>query len=295
MKKLLIVKTGAAGDVLRTTVLLSLFSGWNIDWLVEESNSELLRNGLLNEIITNVEILKDRYYELVISLEDNVNLIEKLCKYASYRNIIGTYFFDGHLKYTKHFCDWFDMSLVSQYGISKADKLKLKNRTTYQEHIFAGFSKNFVGEKYVTPIFSNQSDLYGDIAICPKAGTVWPNKNWYHYPELIEILSKEYRVNVLPMRKTLLDHAADITNHKYVICNDSLPMHLATSLGIPNSAIFICTSPWEIFEYGLINKIVSPKIAKYFYKREKDLDAIKSLTLEDVLHSVKKHMISMGL
>ena len=44
-------------------------------------------------------------------------------------------------------------------------------------------------------------------------------------------------------------------------------MHFALGSGIPCVSILTCTSPWEIYEYGLQQKIVSPLLAEYFYQR----------------------------
>ena len=135
--------------------------------------------------------------------------------------------------------------------------LKFKNRKSYQELIFDGLGFTFGGEKYLLPQPIN-TDLRGDIAIAAKAGSIWPMKNWAYYDELRTKLEEMgLRVNYLPIRKTLLEHVGDVQNHKYLISGDSLPMHIALGSNMNCLTIFTCTSPWEIYDYGIQKKIIS--------------------------------------
>ena len=75
-------------------------------------------------------------------------------------------------------------------------------------------------------------------------------------------------------------------NHRYLVSGDSLPMHIALGSGIRCLTIYICTSPWEIFDYGLQTKIVSANLEKYFYKRDFDPKATTSLSVEEIYERV---------
>jgi ADP-heptose:LPS heptosyltransferase len=94
------------------------------------------------------------------------------------------------------------------------------------------------------------------------------------------------RVNVLPRRPTLREHMADVTHHHCLVSGDTLPMHLALGLGIPCVTLFNCTSPWEIHDYGIQTKIVSPLLERFFYKRSMDTAAVTAISLEDVYTAV---------
>ena len=72
---------------------------------------------------------------------------------------------------------------------------------------------------------------------------------------------------MLPKRSSLLEHLADVRNHRCLVGGDSLPMHFALGTGTPCVTLFTCTSPWEIYEYGIQKKIVSPLLEEFFYKR----------------------------
>jgi ADP-heptose:LPS heptosyltransferase len=112
-------------------------------------------------------------------------------------------------------------------------------------------------------------------------------KNWAHYGELERRLeARGLRVNVLPKRASLLEHLGDIANHRCLVSGDSLPMHLALGLGIPCVTIFNCTSPWEIHDYDLQTKLVSPLLSEFFYKRGTDARATSAISLSTVFDAV---------
>ena len=122
--------------------------------------------------------------------------------------------------------------------------------------------------------------LEGDIAFAPDAGTRWPMKRWHYHEDCIEHFSRRYRVNVLPIRPTLCQHIADVTGHRVVVSNDSLPMHIAIGLNKRCVAFFICTSAVEIHDYGRLTKLVSPRMEEFFYRRDFQVEATKAIPLE---------------
>jgi len=229
-------------------------------------------------------------FDLVINLEDSLNT-SRFLNDIDFDDIFGAYTTDdGRLIYTKNSAEWFNISIISKYGKTKADKLKLLNRKTYQEIIFRGLDHKFEGEPYILPQ-TQKSELTGDIAIAPKSGSVWPMKNWAYFDELAERLENDgWQVSYLPQRETLLEHIADVRSHKYLVSGDSLPMHIALGNGIKCLSIFICTSPWEIYDYGLQKKIVSPNLEKYFYRRDSDPAAAKSIPVKEVYDAVISHI-----
>ena len=284
MNKLLIVKTGAAGDVVRTTTLLRLFSDWEVDWLTAKENRQLLEGAQIRCLMDDPsELSNEARYDLVISLEDDTEFVRNVFSRITFEKVFGSHLNkDGSLVYTDDATEWFDMSLISRFGRKEADAIKLRNRKSYQEMIFKGLGHTFSGEEYVIPDQLPETGLRGDIAVSPKAGARWPIKNWPYFDKLIEGLSQNYTVNILPMRKSLLEHTADIRGHRFLISGDSLPMHIALGLRIPSVAIFTCTSPWEIYDYGLLTKIIAPTLDRYFYSREFVPEAVTSLSYDDV-------------
>jgi heptosyltransferase II len=282
---ILILKLGATGDVVRTTTLLRRLDG-AITWITAEKNIVLL-HGIDREVRCfsweERAQANDRPYDLAINLEDEIE-VSSFLREVKYSRVFGAYL-DGEnkVRYTEDSHRWFDLSLISVHGRKEADQLKLRNRFTYQELIFSGLGLAFSSEKYFLPS-SVPTGLEGDVALSPVAGPVWPMKAWAYYKELQhELETRGFKVNVLPTRPTLIEHLADVRGHRCLVSGDSLPMHLALGSGVKCVSIFTCTSPWEIYEYGLQTKLVSPLLEEFFYKRGFDPRATMAIGLTEVL------------
>jgi heptosyltransferase-2 len=289
MSNILIVKTGAAGDVLRTTFVLNdLSQKHNIYWITDPLCIDLI-DSKLAKVFTNILSLKDIYFDIVYSLEEDIELLLQIQHNLSFKYLIGYYVSEKNITYSGPDTEWFDMSLNSKYGIKQADKLKLENTKTFQELVAPIFNLIFTGQKYNSLKYDfKDSIIKGDIAIAKTAGNKWPNKNWAYYNELkLELEKLGYIVNYLPNRSSIKEHIADIASHKLIICGDSLPMHISTALNIPSIALFTCTSPIEIYDYNLITKIISSKLTQYYYQREFNEDCTKSIQINEVLKKIK--------
>jgi len=284
----LVIKLGATGDVVRTTPLLRRLSG-SVTWITAAKNCALL-DGLADNLRhfpweARARAL-DIPYDLLINLEDSLEVAHFL-KNVTSAEIFGAYADSSDcLCYTNNSKRWFDLSLISSYGRREADRLKFLNRHTYQELIFAGLGLRFAGDPYLLPN-PIETRLSGDVAIAADAGHVWPMKKWAYYGELKEALEDTgLTVNVLPERRSLLEHLADVRNHRCLVGGDSLPMHFALGTRTPCVTLFTCTSPWEIYDYGTQKKIVSPFLKEFFYKRGYDERATRAITVDEVLDAV---------
>ena len=166
--------------------------------------------------------------------------------------------------YTGDSEQWFDLSIISRYGKQRADALKFQNRRTYQALIFDGLGLRFGGESYLLPA-PIETGLSGDVAVAADAGPVWPMKKWAYYQELKQRLEEEgLTVNVLrcrrdrhcwntwPMCKIIAVWLEGIVSRCI--------LHLGT--GTPCVTLLTCTSPWEIYDYGIQTKIVSPLLGE---------------------------------
>ena len=211
----LIIKLGATGDVVRTTPLLRRLKG-SVTWITAAKNGvflEGLADNLRHFSWEERARALDIPYDLAINLEDTPEVAQFL-KSARPTEIFGAYAdSSGKLCYTDNSKCWFDLSLISSYGRQQADRLKLLNRQTYQELIFAGLGFHFAGEPYLLPE-PIKTGLSGDVAIAAEAGPIWPMKRWAYYGELQQRLeNKGLIVNVLPKRSSLLEHLSDVRNH----------------------------------------------------------------------------------
>ena len=288
----LIIKLGATGDVVRTTPLLRCLPG-NFTWITAAKNKSLLQ-GIADNLRAfsweERQAALDTSYDLVISLEDEPD-IGLFLRAVSHKQLFGASLNgDGAMHYSDDASGWFDLSLISRFGRQEADRLKLRNRSTYQDLIFRGLGLSFAGEKYLLPKVPD-SPLQGDVAISPVAGAVWPMKAWAYYDELKRNLeSRGLTVNVLPTRPTLLEHLADVQGHRCLVSGDSLPMHLALGSNVRCVSLFTCTSPWEICDYGIQTKIVSPLLDQFFYQRGFDPRATTAISLEQVLEATLRQI-----
>jgi ADP-heptose:LPS heptosyltransferase len=284
----LIIKLGATGDVVRTTPLLRRLSG-SITWITAAKNCVLLE-GLADNLRHFSWEMRARAldipYDLVINLEDTLE-VALFLKSVRPAEVFGAYADSSkRLRYTNNSKCWFDLSLISSHGRQAADRLKLLNRRTYQELVFTGLGLRFSGDPYLLPD-PIETELSGDIAIAADSGRVWPMKKWAYYRELKEALEdRGLTVNILPERGSLLEHLADVRNHRCVVGGDSLPMHFALGTATPCVTLFNCTSPWEIYDYGLQEKIVSPLLEDFFYKRGYDERATIAIRLDEVFDAV---------
>ena len=284
----MIIKLGATGDVVRTTPLLRRLAG-EVTWLTDAKNTLLLTN--LQDDLRCVpwqerQRLPQIKYDLIINLEDDLE-VGLYLNTLEFKQIFGAYVDPANqLRYTDDSRRWFDLSLISTYGRERADELKRQNRHTYQELIFDGLGFLFTGETYLMPA-PVETGLSGDVAIAADAGEVWPMKKWAYYDELKrELAGRGLTVNVLPKRPSLLEHLCDVKNHQCLVGGDSLPMHFALGTNMRCVTLFTCTSPWEIHDYGVQKKIVSPLLEEFFYKRGYDKRATTAITVDEVLSAV---------
>jgi ADP-heptose:LPS heptosyltransferase len=152
--------------------------------------------------------------------------------------------------------------------------------------IFSGLGFHFDGEVYLLPE-PIETELSGDVAIAANAGHVWPMKKWAYYRELKQRLEDQgLIINILPKRPSLLEHLSDVRNHRCLVGGDSLPMHFALGTATPCVSLFTCTSPWEIYDYGVQKKIISPLLGEFFYKRGYDERATTAITVDEVLDAI---------
>jgi len=288
----LVLKLGAAGDVVRTTTLLHVL-GEEVSWLTADANLDLL-DGLDRPLDVLPWTRRDKWhgrrFHRVVNLEDSESAATFLDE-VGYGELFGAYRNDaGILDYSDDSSEWFDMSLISRHGREEADRRKLVNRKSYQEMIFAGLGARFSGEEYCLPD-GPVSNLKGDVAIAPKAGSIWPVKNWAYFDELaLGLRGSGLEVTFLPQRGRLFDHLADVRGHRCLVSGDSLPMHLALGSAVPAVTVFTCTSPWEIHDYGIQRKIVSPMLERFFYQREFDPEATTCVQVGDVLEAVLEQL-----
>ena len=146
---LLILKTAALGDVLRTTSILpglrERMPQARIEWVTAPSARALIEGHPDLHQVHSVDLaaqddlqrltreLGPREFDWVLSLDDE----QPLCALASglrARRLSGAYLDSaGAPTYTPDVAPWFDMGLLSAHGKEAADRLKLENRRSHAE------------------------------------------------------------------------------------------------------------------------------------------------------------------
>lgn len=290
----LIIKLGAMGDVVRTTPLLRIL-GQDIYWVTKKESMPLLPDnsrfikGII-DIDKAEESLSKINFNLVLSLDDDFRGA-RLAAILNKNKIIGSFLdSEGKLKYTDSAVEWFDMGLISNLGKEKADELKKNNTRTYQEIIFQMMGREFKDEEYILN-FKKQNNYEKRrkilVGIEGRADKRWPTKNWNGYEQLGELLARDgFDVEFFRQRDTIRQYINDISECELVITGDTLALHIALALRIKVVAIFTCTSPTEIHDYGRMVKIVSPLWKEAFYSREYIREAVDAVSLDSVYKAV---------
>lgn len=293
MTKILLIKTGAAGDVVRTTVLLNALQG-SITWVIDSRYEPILpiHHPNLHRVVAlehAQEVLQHEIFDHTISLEENVDCALLASKIPT-KKITGIYLENKRLVYTSDAAGWYDMSLLSALGATAANEAKKQNLHTFQQLLLNMFGLSFNREPYC--IYRN-TQIRPDqrlIGIETRVGARWPNKGWSGYPALINKLQQlGYTCRLLEQRKKITEYLDDIAHCAFIISGDTLAMHVAMAYHIPSIAIFNCTSPAEIYDYGTLKKVVSPLLHQAFYKTHFSQAVIDSITVEEVYAAFLQH------
>ncbi len=194
-KKILIIKLGAIGDVLRTTCILPALKkkyGPNIliYWMTNPESVDLLKNNpLIDKVfphnLENVLRIQQENFDILFALEIDTpsTLLANLVK----ANEKFGYFFDNRTT------SCFNKSAESYLETAFLNHIKIKNRKTYQELIANACNLDFYYNKE-KPIFnltkkhiefSNQFKLKNNlpnqnkiIGINIGSASRWPSKFW---------------------------------------------------------------------------------------------------------------------
>ncbi len=291
--KILIVKLGALGDVVRTTPLLRVLNG-EIDWVTSKPALPLLEGNPFIEHLFDIDQFPQgtgkSTYDLIISLDEEeraVNFASAMAK----KELIGTYVKSGKISYTDSAREWFDMSLISRFGGKRADELKWHNHKSWQEILFGMLGKKFNGEEYVLPNpgTAKRSQNGPVIGIEHRSGERWIGKRWPRADEFVKLLEKNgHRYVKFDEAPSLTDFMAAVSETDVVVSTDTLTLHLALGYKKKVVAIFAVTNPYEIYDYSRMVRVVSPLLKKYFIKASyKSLAPGEAISPETVYKAVQ--------
>lgn len=321
MQKICIIKLGALGDVVRTLPILigikEKYPDSEISWITKKESSEIVNSSpYVNEVfVIPFEINEsfDTLYNFDVEddatfLAEKINAEEKFGFYSengfvSAFNLGAEYYlntlFDDEMKKTntKTYQEMMFMAAELPYT-KQSHSISLSNKDKQYAENF--FEENKIKDKKV-------------IGVHLGAGSRWPSKVW-HNDNLIEFIkkakSKEYdilafggpneineleklkkelskfgiNVNINNPNNSLMEFASLVEKCDFMICSDSLSLHISLALKKLTIGLFFCTPPNEVEDYDLLKKIVSPMLYDFFPEKmnEYDEELVKSISAEKV-------------
>ncbi len=324
--KILIIKLGAKGDVIRTLPILSAikerYPDSEIHWLTKPDISSFLSlQPLINEVFELPFSTKEEYDILY-----NFDIENQATEYAKKVKAKQKFGFSSENDYPIAFNPGAEYYLNTLFD----DELKKTNKKTYQQMMFEAAELPY--KKQHVPIILNEKDKkYADeflkknnlnskklIGIHIGASERWPSKKW-HDNELKKFIKsakqKDYEILLFGgpdeiAKQDLLfnelinegikiyrnnpnnsdsEFASLVNICKYIICSDSFALHVALALKKPTIALFFCTSPHEVEDYGILKKKISPLLNNFFPEKSDKYseDLVKSITAEEILKEME--------
>jgi len=284
IEKILIFKTGYAetlaeqtdsrvvslGDVLRTTVLLNLYSDkskFDVTWVTDEKAFPLLeKNDYIDRLLRldwiTMEQLKKERFDILINLE-KVPGICVLADNISARIKLG-FTFNPETRKAEPYDKAAEALLVST-----DPEAKKQNNRLLQEILYDIIGEKWNGEEYILG-YKPKTDIKFDVGLNNIAGQKWPTKSWSEENwKKLEIMLREKGISVDRQDTeenknkgilTSLNCYMDwINSCKIIVSIDSLGVHLALALKKKTICLFGPTPSNEVYFYGLGKAILPDK------------------------------------
>lgn len=258
-EKVLIIKLGysetlvseisrmtSLGDVLRSTVLLSLFKDAHVTWLVDEKAIPLLKgNPLIARImpydLTTVLQLKAERFDTVVNLEK----VAGICAFAD------------SLTAWKRYGFRFDPDAGTAQAYDGSQHVlniclnhdeKKSNRNYWEDILFEMAGKRWDGEMPTLGYRPASKEVH-DIGFNNHVGEKWPIKAWpLEYWKELEALIGERRTVSWQRGLTSIEEYIDwINSCSLLVTNDSLGLHIAHALDKKIVALFGPTVANEVY------------------------------------------------
>lgn len=334
MMDILIIKLGAIGDVIRTISILpglkDKYKGCNIEWITKKESFDILKNNnLVSQIyVMDYELknkLKNKKYDLVICLDDDYEACELASKIAS-KKITGAYLKNNQRYYTEDSSLWFNMGMISKFGKEKADKLKARNKKTYQSIMYKVLSLDYKKQEPILILnggeldfgkkFSQRNNIKNSlvIGINTGAGGRWEDKK-LSIEKTVELIDKlnnqiknaklilfggheeayrnkkikklaKARIIDAGCDNSLMEFASLVSLCDILVTSDSLALHIGAALKKKIVCFFYVTSSAEIELYDRGVKIIGKGKDHCSYKPKCDYPP--KWDIDEIVNAVKK-------
>ncbi|GEM_PF-967077 len=324
--KILIIKLGALGDVVRTLPLAKAikeeFSDSEICWITRKGSLEIVRNSPYVDKAEPLPFEPKGKFDILYNFDIDDEATELAAKLDAAKKL--GFYSDGG--YPAAFNEGAEYYLNTIFD----DSFKRENRKTYQEMMFDVAELNYKKQHHEI-VFSEEHRKYAEeftkknnlnskklIGIHIGSSPRWPSKAW-NTENIIDFITnakgKEYEVILfsgpddIEKQKKILDslnekgikvHANNPFNSlseffslislcNAVVCSDSLAIHISLALKKPTIGLFFVTSPHEIEDYGILTKLISPRLKEFFPEKmdKHDEELTKSISADDVLEALE--------
>lgn len=328
IKKILVIKLRAIGDVLLSTIVLEnlreAFPRARIDFLTEKPSREVVEgNPNVDSVIVfdgkrqsgAALIVKTRYqgYDLVVDLFGNPrSALLTLLSGAKYR--VGYRF------------NWRRLC----YNITVEPRGGQIHNTEFNLDALRAINVGIVARSVVFPIdaasevfaesFASEAELKGKCVVALNPGGGWYAKRWRipQFAQLGDLIAKEFNASILLIwgpdeegdahlirslmrsksvvapRTNLKQLAALLKRCTALVTNDSGPMHIAAAVNTASVAIFGPTNPDLQGPFGVQHEIVQNRrivcLGCNYTKCPIGNPCMEDLSVEDVFSSFKTLM-----
>lgn len=324
--KILIIKLGALGDVVRTLPLLPAikekYKDAEIFWVTKPDSVQIFEDNPYVKKVFTIPFKTNDKFDILY----NFDIEDEATALAKEINADKKYGFYSDGGYPAAFNKGSEYYLNTLFD----DELKKTNKITYQEMMFEAAELEYKKQHGV--IYLNDTDkLYAKefvkkhkirtdklIGIHIGASARWPSKSWSDQKikefilkakeigyEIIlfagidekqkqaklalELKAKGVEVYQNNPHNSIKEFAALVNLCRKVICSDSLSLHISLALKKPTVGLFFCTSPNEVEDYGILKKIISPLIYNFFPEKQDQYseELVNSISVEEVINSIR--------
>lgn len=322
MKKICIIKLGADGDVIRTLPLAKAlkvkYKNAQITWITKGDVATLLEGNPYIEYILKLPYRGpdafDELYNFDIDKEATslAKQIKADKKYGFYEDAGYPVAFNKGAEY--YLNTIFDDELKKSNKKTYQEMMFMAAELTYKKELCPIILKRENLDYAAQFIKENNINIKNLIGIHIGASSRWPSKVW-HSDKVKEFIrkakNKGFNIILFGGPNEISSHsllvkelenegikiyrnAPENTKGQFaslvnlcnaMICGDSLSLHVSLALKKKTIALFFCTSPDEVEGYGLLKKIVSPKLNEFFPEKSDIYDEglVKSINEDDVL------------
>lgn len=322
-KRILIIKLGAIGDVIRTTPLVekyrTLYPGCHITWITH--TPDILPKKEIDTILsfsfTSVFTLSHKHFDIAINLDKD----QEACMLLSDINAIEKYGFiwrDGHLNTANNLAE--HKILTGLF-----DNESKINTKSYLEEIFeiCGFTYN--RERYLLNVNeqlvdkwsilkkeANNKKIIGLNTGCGKRWPtrLWPSENWI---ELIQLLQNagyqplllggidEHEQNLVYQQKTGAKYLGTFSLEEFISITSqcdgivtavSMMMHIALGLG---KKMILFNNIFNKHEFSLFGngEIIEPSTGcdcYYGAKCSRNRQCMNDISTDQVFNAIQRHI-----